>query len=356
MSDARLLLRRLAEKVMAQGGSVPLAMILEACLPLHRLRELARRFALSPKGFRIDKAPANVLAPLLAELKDAAQLDEVVAALADRTSPPAAQTSEDAADDTSGPAKALALAKLASAHGERETARREADRLGRDLERMRRELDKAEEGRSRAMERESEQRRQVERLQAELGLLRAEVERLRHRTSGSEPPAADGEGLHRQVHDLRQELLGYAETDAALRRQLAVYQSRIRELEDSVKELEELVPRGRRKKRAPEPPPPEPDKRVLIPRFTDGFYRSLQDKERKSVERAMYAILLFCGQGYAYPGLEVKQLMGQDTWSLRASLGLRVYFRQLPDGVVEFLELGNREDQNTTLRRLKERS
>jgi hypothetical protein len=207
------------------------------------------------------------------------------------------------------------------------------------------------------MERESEQRRQGERLQEQLGLLRAEVERLRQRGGGS----ADGtsgeiEQLHREVHDLRQDLLGYAETDAALRRQNAVYQSRIRELEDSLRELEELVPKGRRKKRAPEAPPPEPDKRVLIPRFTDAFYRSLQDKERKSVDRAMYAILLFCSQGYSYPGLEVKQLMGQDTWSLRASLGLRVYFRQLPDGVVEFLELGNREDQNTTLRRLKERS
>ncbi len=66
-------------------------------------------------------------------------------------------------------------------------------------------------------------------------------------------------------------------------------------------------------------------------------------------------MLVFCTEGHAYPGLEVKQLGGQDTWSLRASLGLRVYFRPLADGEIELLELGDREDQHTTLRRLKER-
>ena len=86
-----------------------------------------------------------------------------------------------------------------------------------------------------------------------------------------------------------------------------------------------------------------------------SFYKSLVGKERKSVERAFQAILLFCTEGHAYPGLEVKQLGGQDTWSLRASLGLRVYFTQRPDGDIELLELADREDQHTTLRRLKER-
>jgi hypothetical protein len=66
-------------------------------------------------------------------------------------------------------------------------------------------------------------------------------------------------------------------------------------------------------------------------------------------------VLLFCTEGHAYPGLDVKQLGGQDTWSLRASLGLRVYFRQRDDGDVEFVEVADREEQNTTLRRLKER-
>ena len=37
------------------------------------------------------------------------------------------------------------------------------------------------------------------------------------------------------------------------------------------------------------------------------------------------------------------------------NLGLRVYFRQRPDGDVEILEVADREEQHTTLRRLKER-
>jgi hypothetical protein len=51
----------------------------------------------------------------------------------------------------------------------------------------------------------------------------------------------------------------------------------------------------------------------------------------------------------------VKQLGGQDTWSFRASLGLRVYFRPVGDGDIELLELADREEQHTTLRRLKEK-
>ena len=94
---------------------------------------------------------------------------------------------------------------------------------------------------------------------------------------------------------------------------------------------------------------------MLVPYFLPSFYKSLDGKDRRAVERAVQAILLFCTEGHSYPGLEVKQLGGQDTWSLRASLDLRVYFRPLPDGDVEVLELADREDQRTTLRRLKEK-
>jgi len=129
----------------------------------------------------------------------------------------------------------------------------------------------------------------------------------------------------------------------------------MRELEEENAELEQLLPKGRRRKKAPEPPPPAPDRRFRLPYFAQSFYRSLDGKDRRSVERAVEAVLLFCTEGHAYPGLEVKQLGGQDTWSLRASLGLRVYFRQRDDGDVEILEVADREEQNTTLRRLKER-
>ncbi len=92
-----------------------------------------------------------------------------------------------------------------------------------------------------------------------------------------------------------------------------------------------------------------------MPYFSAGFYRSLVDKERRAIERAMLAVFTLCTEGPTYPGLEVKQLEGLDLWSMRAALKLRVYFRWRPDGDVEIEELGDREDQHTTLRRFKER-
>ncbi len=361
MSAAPLLLRKLAEKALAGGGQVPLALLLEGLVPLRELRALCREFGLSPKGFRIEKAPAHVLAPLLAELKDSQRLDRVLGLLVRDARAAAPAAAEDGAGDgeppTDGPVapdegRAAAAAELMA---ERDGLRRDLGKAQAERDRLGQDLAKAEKGRTRATERESEQRQRAERLESEAQVLRAELARLRQRP---DKPADQGpalEALDRQLRSLQQQLLGYEETDAALRRQQAVYQSRIRELEDDLKELEELVPKGKRRRKAQDALPPAPDKRVLVPHFADTFYRSLQDKDRKSVERAVHAILLFCSHGYGYPGLEVKQLMGQELWSLRAALGLRVYFRHLPDGHVEFLELGNREDQNTALRRWKER-
>jgi hypothetical protein len=92
-----------------------------------------------------------------------------------------------------------------------------------------------------------------------------------------------------------------------------------------------------------------------MPYFAPSFYKSLAGKDRRAIERAVHAVLLFCTEGYGYPGLEVKQMGGQDTWSLRASRGLRVYFRPRSDGDIDVMEFADREEQHTTLRRLKER-
>ena len=164
----------------------------------------------------------------------------------------------------------------------------------------------------------------------------------------------DKDHLHR-LHELETEREGFLAADHAMRLQLARDRSRTRELEDEVAELESLIPASRRRKKKPMLPEPELQRRVLVPHFLPSFYKSLEGKERRSVERAIHAMLLFCTEGHGYPGLEVKQLGGQDTWSLRASLGLRIYFRNMEDGDIEVIELGDREDQNTTLRRLKER-
>lgn len=51
-------------------------------MPVRSLRSIARKHGLTPKGgFRLAKAPAHVLAPLLAELREPEALDEVVQAL-----------------------------------------------------------------------------------------------------------------------------------------------------------------------------------------------------------------------------------------------------------------------------------
>lgn len=334
--DPAVVLKKLAERVLAKNGDVPLAQLLELLVPVRRLRDLARDLGLTPKGgFRVDKAPAHVLAPLLAEVRQPEPLDRVLRGLV-----PAAGD-DDGDDESAAGVDATVLAEQRQLLSLRES----------ELARSRDELERAREALARAQEREREQTRRAERLEQQL------AEQRRDRGVRSEPvreaPSRDDKELQRRLHDLENEREGFVAADAALRRQAAFDQSRLRELEQTVRELEALLPKGKRRKK-PAPAEPPPPRRFLLPRFTAAFYKSLDGKEPRAVERAIQAVLLFCTEGHGYPGLEVKQLGGQDTWSLRASLGLRVYFRQ-GDGEIELLELGDREDQNTTLRRLKER-
>jgi hypothetical protein len=339
VDTTRLDLRRLTERVLA-GGALPLPLLLEVVVPVRRLRDLARRLGLSPVGFRTEKAPARLLASMLAELREPAQLDDVLQELLAS----ARRESQDGDKEPGGSAGAEPAADAPS--------QRLKDQ---ELERARGELERARQGAARALERESELRQSLERRDEEVRRLRAELDRRRLAPGTDAPPRADADReLVRRVRELEQEVEARAAADEALRRQLARDRSRIRELEDELAELEPLVPRGRRQKKAAEPPP-APERRFLLPWFLPSFYRSLDGKERKSVERALQAILLFCTEGHSYPGLEVKQLGGHETWSLRASLGLRVYFRHRDDGDVEIIELADREEQHTTLRRLKER-
>lgn len=335
-----LRVRKLSERALKERGALPLALLLEVSVPLSRLREIAQELALSPKGFRVEKAPANALATALAECKEPKDLDRVVALLLEAR---AEKTVDREPSDASAAAEAAATAAAAQKFHEQESRRLQA------------ELEKAREQGQRVSERESKLRQASEAQSEELQQLRAEVLRLRERGAAAAPQGSDDAGreLARRVHDLELELDARTAADDALRRQLAFERSRIRELETEVEELEALLPKGRRRK-AP-PPPPEPEKRVFVPHFRASFYKSLVGKDRKSVERAVQAVLLFCTEGHAYPGLEVKQLGGQDTWSMRASLGLRVYFVRRDDGDIDVVELADREDQHTTLRRIKER-
>lgn len=333
-----LRVRKLTERAMTDKGTLSLALLLEVLVPARRLREVAKEVDASPKGFRVQKAPANALAVALAELKDPEALDKAVALLleprTDKQAEPAARPK------LRKEAKDSVAVVQASFHEQ------EAKRLQGELERARESL-------QRATERESDLRRRAEHDVEELQKLRAENAKLRDRAAEAKPAASgpDREAA-RRLHDLELELEARSDADEAVRRQLASDRTRLRELEAEVEELTELLPKGRKRKA---PPPPEPERRLQVPWFQPSFYKSLDGRDRRSVERAIQAVLLFCTEGHSYPGLEVKQLAGQDAWSMRASLGLRIYFRHRDDGGIDVLELADREDQHTALRRLKER-
>ncbi|MFN6146027.1 MAG: hypothetical protein ACK5AL_06705 [Planctomycetota bacterium] len=343
MSDRALARKRLVERVLADGGDLPLALLLEHAVPVAALRELARELGLTPKGgFRLAKAPAKVVAALFAEQRDAEVLDKVLQLLLPAAAAPAAA---DAAVDGGGEGETAAAP---TPKPDPLLALRDAE-----IARLRAELDRAREAQNRAHERETELQRQL--AAAADGLARVRAEAAQAKVPAPAPVSRDAKELQRACKELASENEGLREADRALRRQLAFDQTRIRELEAEVAELDALLPKGKRR-RKPQPEPAAADeRRFRLPRFLPSFYKSLEGKERKAVERAVQAVLLFCTEGHGYPGLEVKQMGGQDTWSLRASLGLRVYFRHRDDGDVEVLELADREDQHTTLRRLKER-
>ena len=82
MQGGSLTLKKLAERVLEDDGRLPLALLLQHLVPVERLRQLAQKLGVTPKGgFRIDKAPARVLAAKLAEERDKQALDEVLALL-----------------------------------------------------------------------------------------------------------------------------------------------------------------------------------------------------------------------------------------------------------------------------------
>lgn len=332
-------LKRLVEQVLKADGLLTLTLLLE-CLPeVGDLRALAQKFGLSPKGgFRVERAPVKVLAPLLAEQRDQKNLRDVLSLLLPKSAPAQPPDAEQQRVQAAELTEVRAVLALRDA----------------DVVRLREEIERAREGQNRARASEMDLERQLSTAQEGLARTNRLLHEAEHRPSEAPVHRDERETVHR-LHDLEAERESLLAAEQALRRQLARDHSRTRELEDEVTELESLIPASRRRKKKPMLPEPELERRILVPHFLPSFYKSLEGKERRSVERAVQAILMFCTEGYAYPGLEVKQLGGQDMWSMRASLGLRIYFRPIGEGDIEVLELGDREDQNTTLRRLKEK-
>ena len=88
MAPATVALKKLRERALARDGDLPLGLLLEHVVPVERLRELATEFGVTPKGgFRIERAPARILAPKLAEERDPERLDRVLSALLEPPTP-----------------------------------------------------------------------------------------------------------------------------------------------------------------------------------------------------------------------------------------------------------------------------
>ncbi len=323
---------QLHAEALARKGALRLAWLLGRCVPIADLRALAKRFGLTPKGFRLERADAMQLGELLAALELPEVFEAACTALAAVLAAPAQ------ADRTAAPASDYKpILELKD----------------KELAQCRAELGRAREIAQRQRDKEAELTRRLAQAEEESIRMHKVLDELRHELA-ARPGRVDepGPAAQRQ-RDLERDLADANTIEEALRFRLSEQQARIQQLEAEVEALAALVPKGRRK--APPPPPPAPRERVRVPHFTPGFYRSLEGKERRSIERAIQAVFLYCTEGPSYPGLEVKQLEGMSLWSMRAALKLRVYFTLRPDGDVDIEALADREDQHTLLRRWKDR-
>ena len=330
----------LVGEILAEKGRLHFASMLQMGVKVATLRELARRHGITPKGgFRLEKAPARVLAPLLAEIREPHILGEVVEAFLLEMR----QRGEEKAPEPAVAGPVVTPEQLA--------------RKEREIASLGRERDKARESAARLRDRLAQADRRLSVEVEAAARLRSEINALGHRIDQALEAVGQEDvdkEMVRRVRELEGDLVAHQEAEEGLRRLDALRLTRIRELEERAAELEELVPKSKRQRRKMMQAPAEPERRVVLPYLLPSFYKSLEGKERRSIDKAVHALFLFCTQGPAYPGLEVKQIGGQDLWSLRASLKLRVYFRMREDGDVDVVALADREDQDTALRRLKE--
>ncbi len=322
----------MVEKALELKGLLPLEYLLTEFVPIDRLRDRARERGLSPKGFRIDSAPARALAQAMVRdlqpelLAEAAS--EVVMLLRARAEP---------APHQSTPASSAPTPEvLAESDAELERAR---VRLAATVAAQQ----KAE---ARVAELESRLARQAQ----QMVRLRGDLETAERRGHAA-TPSTPGRDVVRALHEAEAELevLGRSESEYRLR--LAEQHTTMHTQAQRIEELEAMLPKDRRRRKAA--PPPPPSERFRVPNFTSEFHRSLEGRDRRSVEAAFDAIFRFATAGYGYPGLEVKQLEGVNLWSMRAGIKVRVYFRPRADGDVDILAVGDREDQDTLLRRLR---
>jgi hypothetical protein len=333
LAEASPGVRALLREALESEGRVSLSRLVQELVPIDRLREVARQHDIAPKGYRVERAPAARLIPLLVDPKQPDVVEEVLQLLLDgRPVDP-----RPAGEETRRLEELEARIKLRDS----------------DLAQVRRDLARCRSQAARQREREAELAARLDAAEGREAAAKAEIEDARRRAL-SVANASTRDDRDRRIRELEREVETLIHAEEQLRRMVAERQARVRVLEEQIADLETRVPKGRK---APKEVPQAPKlaDQFRVPHFSPGFYKSLEGRDRRHLEQTIQAALLFCTEGPSYPGLEVKQIEGQELWSLRASLKLRVYFVFLDGGAVEFVSVADREDQHTTLRRLKER-
>lgn len=349
----------LREQALSHAGRVSLSTLLESLVPVAKLRDLAREHGLSPKGFRIERAPAPTLASMLVQQDTPEVLEAACKILAETFF-------EDGSEDRSEVSPGSESAGAEDAEGEAPVPRPGEPAASppdlrpllslrdQELREAREELAKSHEVNQGLRDRSDELSRQQQidrgqqtRLNAELDSLRGQLD-----DSRSETPTVPRDQTTR-IQSLEKDIDEQNQIEFQHRVKQAELAGTIRDLEERVEELEALVPKGRRRKRLAEAAPIA--HRFTLPSFTSGFLKSMVGKDLRAVEAAYRSIFLYCTEGSMHPGLQVKALEATNLFSLRASLKHRVFFRPRTDGGIDILELLDRQEQETALRRHREK-
>lgn len=329
----------LREAALSANAAVPVVRLLEAALPVEALRELVRDKGVTPKGgFRLEKAPAKVLAKALLDPLKPEVVEASCTALAEHLASAAAPDEAAPAEPQQDLAPLLRLREQ-------------------EVEQLREELQRAQRSAQSLREQLAERDRQAQLNQSALVQQRLQMAELQDRLDNRPAPLPGNDREQtRRLHQLERDVEELETLEENQRLKLAEQAGHLRVAAVRIEELEDRLRKKGKRVDKPKPAAELPEAaRFSIPYFTPAFFRSLEDKDRRTVERAYQAVFLYCTEGPKYPGLQVKPLDPAGVWSLRASRKLRVYFRPRPDGDVDILELLDRQEQETALRRYREK-
>ncbi len=330
------------------ADSNSLSTLLAVLLDLPTLRRIAIAKGIGAKGFRVEKASAQRLAPLL--VKEAAKHEglrgELAAALAQLQVGSQTQEQESvksvlAVDPVQvkalelrlGKAEKKSLREAASARKARESLQKSLE----DLEALARS--------------EADLRRQ-------LSQLSRDCEELRARVQESREPAAERQEkraaqAHRERVRLEERVEDLEQLDRAHRLDEADFLSRIRELESLVQELDALLPRGKKEriKQFRKSQVERKDTPGLVLLYSREFLDALERITESDQHRIHVTLAQVVLGGLDQHGLRVKSLKGGgELLSLRSGLHYRVYFTRSGDRLY-LHHVGTREEQDTFLKK-----